>query len=138
MSERILPAVDDENRPFWDGCRDGVLRLQRCTSCTHLRYPISRYCPRCLSEAAEWEAVEGRGSVYSFGVFRHGYNDAWRDRVPYVVALVQLDAGPTLISTIVETDPETVFVGQRVEVAFERVTDEVTVPNFRPERGANP
>ena len=100
MSERILPTVDDTNRPFWDGCREGVLRLQRCTACGHLRYPISRYCPRCLSESTEWEAVDGRGSVYSFGVFRHGYNDAWRDRVPYVVALVQLDAGPTLISTI--------------------------------------
>jgi uncharacterized OB-fold protein len=132
MAGRILPTIDDGNRPFWDGCAEGVLRLQRCTSCDHLRYPISIVCPRCLSRDACWEDVPGGGEVYSFGVFRHAYNEAWRDRVPYVVALVALDAGPTLISTIVDAAPEDVRVGRRVEVTFERVSDEVVVPNFRP------
>lgn len=136
MAGRILPTIDDGNRPFWEGCAEDVLRLQRCGGCGHLRYPIALVCPRCLSRETSWEEVDGGGEVYSFGVFRHAYNDAWRDRVPYVVALVALDAGPTLISTIVDAEPDDVHVGQRVEVTFERLSDEVVVPNFRPAEGA--
>jgi uncharacterized OB-fold protein len=131
MTSRILPTIDDANRPFWDGCRDGVLRLQRC-ACGHARYPIAPICPVCLSTEFVWEEFEGRGEVYSFGVFRHAYNDAWRDRVPYVVALVRLDSGPTLITTIVDAEPEDIRVGLPVAIAFEKLTEDVTVPNFRP------
>ena len=131
-SERILPTIDDGNRPFWDGCRAGVLVLQRCDDCGHLRYPISPVCPQCIGSKATWVEAEPTGEVYSFGVFRHAYNDAWRDRVPYTVALVKLDAGPTLISNIVGVDPRDVRVGRRVTAVFERVTDEVTIPQFTP------
>jgi uncharacterized OB-fold protein len=131
----VLPKIDDGNRPFWDGCREGVLRLQRCEDCGHLRYPIAGYCPRCLSAQAVWEEVSGCGEVYSFVVFRHAYNDAWRDRVPYVVALVQLEEGPIVIGNVDDAEPEAVRVGMPVEVRFERVDDEVTVPAFAP-RGA--
>ena len=131
-SEHILPTIDDGNRPFWDGCRAGVLVLQRCDECARLRYPISPVCPQCICSKATWVEVEPTGEVYSFGVFRHAYNDAWRDRVPYAVALVKLDAGPTLISNIVGVDPGDVHVGRRVTAVFERVTDEVTIPQFTP------
>jgi uncharacterized OB-fold protein len=125
---RVLPVIGDGNRPFWDGCREGELRLQRCEECGRLRYPVSEYCPNCMSARAAWEAVSGRGEVYSFVVFRHAYNDAWRDRVPYVVALVQLEEGPIVIGNVTGTEPEGVSVGMPVAVTFERVTDEVTVP----------
>jgi hypothetical protein len=128
----VLPTVADGNRPFWDGCREGVLRLQRCGSCDLLRYPVSTVCPLCTSGAAAWEAVSGRGVVYSFAVFRHAYNDAWRDRVPYVVALVELEEGPTMISNVVGAPPEDVFVGQEVTVVFEAATAEISVPQFTP------
>lgn len=132
MSGLVLPVVDEVNRPFWDGCREGVLRLQRCGGCGRLRYPISTVCSVCTSRAVEWEAVSGAGTVYSFGVFRHAYNDAWRGRVPYVVALVELAEGPTMISNVVGVAPEAVRVGQAVSVVFDAVTPEVSVPHFRP------
>jgi len=128
---RILPAIDDVNRPFWDGCRDGVLRLQRC-ECGHLRYPVATLCPRCLSTSASWEEVSGRGEVYSFAVFRHAYNEAWRERIPYAVALVQLDEGPIVITDVAVDDPATVRVGMPVEVVFEQVGDGIAVPTFAP------
>jgi uncharacterized OB-fold protein len=131
----VLPVVDDGNRPFWEGCREGVLRLQRCRRCGSLRYPVSPVCPRCLSEEADWEEVTGDGEVYSFAVFRHAYNEAWRARLPYVVALVQLEAGPTLIGNVVGLDPDLVVVGLPVSVVFERVTDEVSIPVFAPRDG---
>ena len=107
-----------------------MLRLQRCSSCGHLRYPISTICPKCLSTEAEWEQVTGDGEIFTFVVFRHVYNEAWRDRVPYVVALVRLVEGPTLIGNVAGIDPETVAVGMPVRVVFERVDDEITLPGF--------
>ena len=130
----VLPTLDDVNRPFWDGCREGVLRLQRCSSCGHLRYPISTICPKCLSTGADWEQVTGDGEIFTFVVFRHVYNEAWRDRVPYVVALVRLVEGPTLIGNVAGIDPETVTVGMPVRVVFEHVDDEITLPGFAPRR----
>lgn len=125
----ILPSIDDLNRPFWDGCAEGELRLQRC-ACGHLRYPISTLCPACLSTTYAWERVSGKGRVFTFAVFRHVYNDAWADRVPYVVALVQLDEGPRMLSNVVGSPPEDVRVDAPVEVLFE--TDEgVAIPRFR-------
>ena len=131
-AQPVLPTLDDVNRPFWDGCREGVLRLQRCDACRHLRYPVSPLCPRCLSTAATWDAVSGRGEVFSFAVFRHAYNEAWRERVPYNVALVQLEEGPTMISNVVGVEPDDLCVGLEVKAVFERVTDEITIPRFEP------
>jgi uncharacterized OB-fold protein len=126
----ILPAVDELSRPFWDGCADGELRLQRCDRCGELRYPIATICPVCLSTDATWERVSGRGRVFSFAVFHQVYNPAWADRVPYVVAIVQLDEGPRLISNVVQAPPEDVRVDAPVDVVFE-TEDGVAIPRFR-------
>lgn len=126
----ILPVVDELNRPFWDGCREGELRLQRC-ACGHLRYPISTVCPRCLSTGYTWEAMSGRGRIFSFAVFRHAYHDAWRDRIPYAVAIVELDEGPRLIADVAVGDPATLRVDQPVAVEFHAEGDAV-LPRFRP------
>jgi uncharacterized protein len=129
MSGTVLPQLDELNRPFWNACRDGALVLQRCV-CGHLRYPIAPFCSSCLSGEYAWEAMTGRGEIYSFTVFRHVYSEAWRDRIPYVVALVKLDEGPTMISNIVEARAEEVHVGLSVRVVFDRLTDQITVPRF--------
>jgi uncharacterized OB-fold protein len=126
----ILPQVDDLNRPFWDGARAGVLRLQRCGGCDTLRYPISPVCPSCLSTEYTWDEVSGRGEVYTFGIFRHVYNDAWRDRAPYAVAIVKLAEGPFMIADLVGVDVDAVTVGMPVEVHFDSVTPDLTIPRF--------
>jgi uncharacterized OB-fold protein len=128
----MLPQISDANRPYWDGAREGELRLQRCTSCGQLRYPISTVCSNCLSTELEWETVSGRGEVYTFGVFRHRYNDAWGDRTPYAVAIVQLQEGPFVISDLVDVDVDEVRVGMPVQVQFDAATPDVTVPRFGP------
>jgi uncharacterized OB-fold protein len=129
-AELVLPTLDDVNRPFWDGCRDGVLKLQRCTSCGHLRYPIAAVCPRCMKSGVAWEQLSGRGTVFSFVVFHHAYNDAWRDRIPYNVALVELEEGPTVLSNVVGVDPEDLRIGLPVAAVFEPMTDELSVLRF--------
>jgi uncharacterized OB-fold protein len=126
----VLPTLDEVNRPFWNGCREGILRLQRCGRCRHLRYPISTVCPRCLDTSVEWDELGGRGTVFSFAVFRHAYHEAWRERIPYNVALVELEEGPTMISNVVGVEPEDLRVGLPVVAVFEPVTAEISLPKF--------
>jgi hypothetical protein len=126
-----LPTLTDENRPFWEAARAGRLSLQRCDSCAHFRYPISPFCPRCLSADFAWTPVSGRGSVFSYIVFHKAYHPGFKVELPYNVALVQLEEGPRMYSNIVGTPNDQVRVGDAVEVVFDRATDEVTIPKFR-------
>lgn len=129
---RVLPEIDSLNEPFWDACREGRLSAQRCTSCERLRYPISPVCPHCMGREWTWDSLQGTGTVYTFVVFRHAYNDAWRERVPYTVAIVELDEGIMMIGDVARVSPEEVSVGMPVRVDFEPVTPEVTIPRFVP------
>lgn len=131
-----LPVLSADNRPFWDGCRGGRLMLQRCEACAQWRYPISPVCPQCLSDRFEWAAVSGRGTVFSFIVFHQAYHPGFKADLPYNVALVQLEEGPRLFSNVVGTPHAQVRIGDAVEVVFDAVTDEVTIPRFRRSAGA--
>jgi hypothetical protein len=126
-----LPTLTDENRPFWDSCRAGRLSLQKCGACSHIRYPISPFCPRCLSADFAWAPVSGRGTVFSYVVFHRAYHPGFKAEVPYNVALVQLEEGPRMYSNIVGTPNDQVRIGDAVEAVFEAATQEVTIPKFR-------
>jgi uncharacterized OB-fold protein len=129
--DKPLPVLGDENRPFWDACRAGHLSLQQCSACAHIRYPINPFCPKCLSEAFAWTRLSGRGTVFSYVVFHRAYHPGFKAQVPYNVALVQLEEGPRLFSNIVGTPNDQVRIGDAVEVVFDAVTPEVTIPRFR-------
>jgi uncharacterized OB-fold protein len=132
MSDEVakpLPTITDENREFWDGARAGVLRLQRCAQCGHVRNPVQALCPRCLSDEFTWTDLSGRGSVFSKVVYHRAFHPAYRGDVPYNVVIVQLEEGPRMFSNVV--DHNDFEVGDPVEVVFDHVTDEVTVPRFR-------
>jgi hypothetical protein len=131
-AEPIRPTINDVNRPFWDGCRRGELLVQRCCSCGHLRYPAAIACPECLSGEAEWQAVSGRGKVFSFVVFQRAYHPAWEGRVPYNVALIELDEGPILLSNVIDVDNARLAVGLDVRIAFERLDEALSIPVFVP------
>lgn len=124
------PPVTELTRPFWEGGLVGELRLQRCTGCGHLRYPISAICPRCLSSQAAWKAVSGLGAVLSYTVFHNAYHDSWKDRLPYVVALIELDEGPVLVSNVIGITPAEVRVGMRVTAAFPHRSPSAALPQF--------
>lgn len=126
-----LPTITDANREFWDGCKRGKLRMQRCSACGHIRYPISHVCPKCLCYEFDWTDLSGRGEVFSYVVFYQLYNKAFADDIPYNVALVQLEEGPRMYSNIAGVDNDDVKVGDKVRVTFEAVTDEITIPKFK-------
>lgn len=130
-----LPTITDENREFWEGAKHGRLRMQKCGDCGHIRYPISHVCPKCLSYNFNWTDLSGRGEVFSYIVFHQLYNKAFEKDIPYNVALVQLEEGPRMYSNVVGVDNDAVKVGDKVEVTFDPVTPEVTIPRFKPRNG---
>jgi uncharacterized OB-fold protein len=132
--EKPLPAVTEDGAPYWEGCREGQLRVQRCTACAHLRWPPSVLCPECLAEAGDWMALSGRGAVYSFIIVHRPQHPAFFDDVPYNVAIVELEEGIRLHTNIIDCPNEDLRIGMPVEVVFAKVSDEVTLPKFRPRR----
>jgi uncharacterized OB-fold protein len=130
--KKPLPVVTELSRPFWEACRRHELAVQRCQGCGAFRYPPAVLCPECLGEQSEWIRVSGRGKIFSFVVFRRGYHPAFEPDLPYTVAVVELEEGARLVSNIVGCRPEQVTCDMPVEVVFEDVTPEVTLPKFRP------
>lgn len=133
-SGKPLPNLEDPtSAPFWQTAAKEEVRFQKCSSCGYLRWPPADICPECWSPNAEWTIVSNDGEVWSFGVYERAFSKAFEDDVPYVVALIQLDAGPQMISNVVDIDPADVTVGMRVTAVFEPFADgEAALVKFRP------
>ncbi|MFN8544346.1 MAG: Zn-ribbon domain-containing OB-fold protein [Candidatus Binatia bacterium] len=136
--DKPLPAVTEDGAPYWEAAKHGRLVCQRCTACGHLRFPPSILCPRCLSEDTEWTALSGRGTVYSFIVVHRPQYPAFFADVPYNVAIVELEEGIRLHTNVVECAPEALRIDLPVEVVFDKVHDEATLPKFRPRAATRP
>jgi uncharacterized OB-fold protein len=132
---RLLPAVDDLNRPFWTGGQQGELRFWRCQTCAYWIHPPTPLCPECLSKDLAVEAASGLAVVHTFSV----NHQAWMPGLepPYVVAIVALaeQDGLRLTTNVLDVDPAEVFIGMAVEVRFEQHED-VWIPVFTPSAGA--
>ena len=132
-SGKTFPRITPETAPYWEGCREHELRLQYCGSCDHYQFYPRIICSHCMSDQLQWVAASGAGEVTSFTVVRRAVSEAYRPDVPYVVALVQLAEGPTMMSNVVQCDPEAVTVGMPVTVFFEDWDEQVSIPKFCPQ-----
>ncbi len=122
-----VPVPDADTQPFWDGCRSGELRIQRCASCAKWLWQPRPICSSCQSPDPVWTKVSGDGFVASWTVMRPPTLPAFADRVPYVLLLVELDEGVRLVGYLVDRDgrllrsdgeAEAVAIGRRVSVRF--------------------
>ncbi|MFZ4584122.1 MAG: Zn-ribbon domain-containing OB-fold protein [Acidimicrobiia bacterium] len=132
---RILPKVNDRNRHFWEGGRDGHLVFQRCQECSYYIHPPAPMCPQCHSKNTASEPVSGRATVASYTVNHQNWMPG--PPLPYVVALVEIEEQPSvrLTTNIYDVDPDDVHIGMPVEVLFEEHDDgqgAVWIPLFRP------
>lgn len=141
MSEGfLLPQFDDDSTGFWEGCLAGELRMQACGNCGKLRFPPRPMCPACRSLDAEWKAMSGRGTVWSFVVPHPPLLPAYAALAPYNVIVVALDEDPTLrlVGNLVaaeeapinSVDPATIEIGMPVRVVFQKVADDVAMPRW--------
>jgi len=133
--DKPLPAITEDGAPYWAATRSNELRVQRCTACSHLRFPPSVVCPKCLAFEHEWTKLSGRGRIYSFIIVHRPQHPGFYNDVPYNVAIVELEEGIRLHSNVVECDNGDLTIGMPVEVVFEKIDDEITLPKFRPRRG---
>ncbi len=130
-ANKFLPSPQPGTKPFWDGCKRHQLLLQKCGQCgTHQFYPRV-ICTSCSANSLDWVESSGNGTVVTWTIVRHAVSEAYADDVPYVIALIKLQEGPTMMSQIIECDPESVHSGMPVIVSFQDWTDDVSMPVFR-------
>ncbi len=128
---RPTPAITPEMREFFDGARAGRLMVQKCDSCGKLRFPAEDFCSKCNSTASRWVPVSGRGEIYSFNIMHQVYHPAFAGIVPYAVVVVELEEGCKIVSNLLGVKPHDIKCGMPVEVTFEKLSDEVSMPAFR-------
>ena len=128
---RARPKPTPETKHFWDGTRAGELRLQRCDACSKVYFPPRPFCPACASRQVSVFAASGRGVLWSY-VIHHRPVPGFTP--PYTIAVVQLEEGPHLMTNVVDCPqtPETLRLDMKLQVAFHKIDDEITLPLFRP------
>ena len=134
MSEygKPLPVIQPFTEAFWEGTRNGELLVQTCNDCDARIFFPRRQCPDCWSENLGWIKAGGRAVIYAFSITYEGVEEPFREDLPIVLAWVDLPEGIRMQTNIIDCDPDSVAIGQEVEVVFKQVADEITLPYFRP------
>ena len=134
MSELPLrePETTPATEPYWRGAAEGRLMLVRCDACQSVVWYPRGFCPDCGGRALTWFEATGLGTVYSFTITRRGLGP-WKDAGAYVMAYVELDEGPRVLTNIVGCAVDDVAIGQRVRAVFDATTSGTALVRFRPE-----
>ena len=130
--DRILPKPTPETRHFWEGCKAGELRLQRCTECHQAYFPPRPFCPKCSSRAVEVFNASGKAFLYSYVINERPRPDMGTE--PHAIAVVELSEGPRMMTNIVDCPqtPEALELDMPLEVTFQSFSDAISLPLFRP------
>ncbi|MBW2425167.1 MAG: Zn-ribbon domain-containing OB-fold protein [Deltaproteobacteria bacterium] len=124
-----LPHPTALSRPHWEGCREGVLRVQRCRDCGTYVFIPQPCCTSCLGEDLEWVESSGRGTLYSYTVVHRPQQPSFE--VPYTVVIVELEEGWHMLSNLVDCQADEIEIGMPLEVVYHEMSDEITLPLFR-------
>jgi uncharacterized protein len=127
-----LPIRTELTAPYWDSLQRGQLSFQKCRHCGHAWLPARTECPSCLQADWHWVPASGRAKVVSWVVFHIAYHKAFENRLPYNVAVIELEEGPRLISNVIGLpDPNALHIEQSVVLRIEQVGD-FALPRFTP------
>ncbi|MGE0545016.1 MAG: Zn-ribbon domain-containing OB-fold protein [Dehalococcoidia bacterium] len=127
-----IPVADDASAPFFAGAAAGRLMLMRCVACGTHRYPARDRCDVCWSTETEWVEASGRASLHSWVVFHQVYHLAFADRVPYNVAVVELEEGPRITTNVIDCELDDLKAGMALIVMFEEIAEGMAMAKFRP------
>ena len=127
-----LPIPSPETEPFWAGTKKHLLKIQKCNECGETWFPPATLCPNCGSRNHRWIDAAGKGKILSFVTYHRLYHKGWEGELPYVVAIVELVEGARMLANIVDIEANDVACDMSVQVKFDDVTDEVTIPKFQP------
>ena len=130
--KRPIPRSDEpDTAAFWQGTKEKEFRYQQCKRCNTVVFYSRRHCTGCTDGELQWKTSAGTGSVYTFSVVRQSYHPFFRNMVPYVVAWIDMDEGPRILSNVTGVAPEDVSVGQKVQVEWEE-HETLNIPLFKP------
>ncbi|MGQ3049204.1 MAG: Zn-ribbon domain-containing OB-fold protein [Niveispirillum sp.] len=134
MLSQFLPVPTPETQHFWDGCKAGELRLQRCVACQDSYFPPRPFCPKCGSREVEVYRASGNAILWSYVINHLPRADFGSE--PYAIAVVKLDEGPMMMTNIVDCPqtPEALQLDMPLQAAFGKRSDEITLPLFAPAR----
>jgi len=130
---RPIPVPNELSRPFWEAAKQGVLAMQRCQSCGQRQHPPYPTCVNCMAIDLKFEPVEGKGKIYAYTIMYHTGDKRFAPAVPYASIIVELDAAPgaLMAGNLLDAPYTEAKVGRRVEVIFQPLNDEITLPQFR-------
>jgi uncharacterized OB-fold protein len=130
----VVPAPNSLTEFFWEGAKRHELVIQRCNSCRQFQHWPEPICHHCLSFDLAGDRVSGRGTVYSYEIATQAFHPYFEARLPFVIAVIELADQPHLkmVSNLVDFAADGLAVGASVEVAFQRLNDDFTLPVFRP------
>jgi len=126
-----LPLPDNVSGPYWEAGAEGRLLIQQCPACGSRQWYPRALCTACGGDP-EWLECSGRGRIHTFTVIRQFGMKPFRDELPYVIVMVELEEGPLILGAMTDCDPESVGIDMAVEVCFVRAADDVGVPYWRP------
>ena len=131
MTDKPLPELQGYSKEFYLWCGRGDLRFQRCSDCQTWRHVPREMCAKCSSDKWTWAKSSGKGTVFSWTVAERAMHPAFVDAVPYAPVIIEMDEGVRLVTELIDCKPADLEIGMRVEVAFAKVSDEITLPKFR-------
>ncbi len=131
-SGKRFPRPSPETKPYWEACREHQLHIQHCRDCGHYQFYPRIICTSCMSRYVEWVRSTGTGKVSSYTIITRAVSAAYTADVPYIVALIELEEGPTMMSNVIDCNVELVKTGMPVTVVFEDWSEEISIPKFRP------
>jgi uncharacterized OB-fold protein len=129
--DKPVPSIDPDSAPYWEGAKEGRLMIQRCNATGQTFLYSRQLTPGVVDSAVEWVEASGRGTIYSYTVARRPAGQAFAGDCPYVIVSVELEEGARVMSNLITDDPDSVAIGQSVEVVFDKVSDDLTIPKFK-------
>ncbi|WP_393943741.1 Zn-ribbon domain-containing OB-fold protein [Comamonas sp. J-3] len=126
-----MPQPTDITAAYWQAAQQEKLLLQHCQQCQNWQFFPRAFCCHCGSEDLSWQASAGKGKIYTFTINRRATHAFFKERLPYAVAMVELEEGPCMMANIIDSDLSRIAIGAKVQVCFERASDEITLPQFR-------
>jgi uncharacterized OB-fold protein len=130
--KKPLPEVQPWSQAFWEAAKQHKLLIQECKDCNSKIFYPRKLCPECWSSNLAWSVASGKGKIFTFTITMAGVEKKFQEDLPYILALVDLKEGVRMMTNIVECKPEAVKIGMDVEVVFEEVSEEISLPKWRP------
>ena len=130
---RPIPVPNEWTKPFWDAAKQGVLALQHCHACGHFQHPPYATCVHCMSIDLTFAPVHGTGTIYAYSIMYHAGDQRFAPAIPYASIIVELDEAPgaLLAGNLLDAPSTEAKVGRRVEVVFQQLNEDLTLPQFR-------